>query len=53
MTQPSTQDPIGKVVLGEDLDVLATVPDESVDLVYMDPPVTTGLDGLAIYPASP
>jgi len=40
--------PDTKAVLGDNLDILATVRDESVDLVFM-----AGLDGLAIYPASP
>ncbi len=48
MTHPSTKDSIRKVVLGDNLDVLATVPDESVDLVFM-----AGLDGLANRTASP
>jgi site-specific DNA-methyltransferase (adenine-specific) len=32
----------GRVLLGESLDVLATLPDGSVDLVYIDPPFNTG-----------
>tara|TARA_R100000656_G_scaffold104176_1_gene76181 strand:+ start:221668 stop:222561 length:894 start_codon:yes stop_codon:yes gene_type:complete len=30
------------VLLGDNLDVLRKIPDESVDLVYMDPPFNTG-----------
>jgi site-specific DNA-methyltransferase (adenine-specific) len=32
----------GQVVLGDSLDVLATLPGASVDLVYVDPPFNTG-----------
>jgi site-specific DNA-methyltransferase (adenine-specific) len=32
----------GLVVLGDNLDVLAELPDESVDLIYIDPPFNTG-----------
>jgi len=31
-----------KVYLGENLEILAKIPDESVDLVYIDPPFNTG-----------
>ncbi len=31
-----------RVILGDNLEVLATIPDESVDLVYVDPPFNTG-----------
>ena len=31
-----------RVILGDNLEVLATMPDESVDLVYVDPPFNTG-----------
>ena len=30
------------VILGDNLDVLAAIPDASVDLVYVDPPFNTG-----------
>ena len=42
MTHPFTEGTIRKAVLGDNLDVLATVPDESVDLIYIDPPFNTG-----------
>src|SRR3954451_8787413 len=32
----------GRVVLGDNLDVLASLPDESIDLIYVDPPFNTG-----------
>jgi site-specific DNA-methyltransferase (adenine-specific) len=32
----------GRVVLGDNLDVLMSLPDESVDLIYVDPPFNTG-----------
>jgi site-specific DNA-methyltransferase (adenine-specific) len=32
----------GHVVLGNNLDVLASLPDESIDLIYVDPPFNTG-----------
>jgi site-specific DNA-methyltransferase (adenine-specific) len=32
----------GRVVLGDNLDVLALLPDASVDLIYVDPPFNTG-----------
>lgn len=32
----------GHVILGENLDVLRSIPDESVDLIYIDPPFNTG-----------
>lgn len=37
-------DPMGSslVVLGDNLDVLAQLPDEAVPLVYIDPPFNTG-----------
>ncbi len=31
-----------KVIYGENLEVLKTLPDESVDLIYIDPPFNTG-----------
>src|SRR5688572_271153 len=34
--------PIGRVVLGDNLLVLQTLPDDSVDLIYVDPPFNTG-----------
>ena len=42
MTHPFTEDTIRKVVFGDNLDVLANIPDESVDLIYIDPPFNTG-----------
>ena len=42
MTHPFMEDTIRKVVFGDNLDVLATMPDESVDLIYIDPPFNTG-----------
>lgn len=32
----------GRVVLGDNLAVLPELPDESVDLIYVDPPFNTG-----------
>jgi site-specific DNA-methyltransferase (adenine-specific) len=32
----------GRVVLGDNLPVLAALPDDSVDLIYVDPPFNTG-----------
>jgi len=32
----------GRIVLGDNLAVLGTLPDESIDLVYIDPPFNTG-----------
>jgi site-specific DNA-methyltransferase (adenine-specific) len=32
----------GRVVLGDNLDVLRALPDECVDLIYVDPPFNTG-----------
>jgi site-specific DNA-methyltransferase (adenine-specific) len=32
----------GRVVLGDNLDVLADLPDASIDLIYVDPPFNTG-----------
>jgi len=32
----------GQVVLGDNLEVLARLPDESIDLIYVDPPFNTG-----------
>src|SRR5688500_6455723 len=32
----------GRVVLGDNLAVLCDLPDESVDLIYVDPPFNTG-----------
>jgi site-specific DNA-methyltransferase (adenine-specific) len=32
----------GRVILGDNLPVLAGLPDESIDLVYVDPPFNTG-----------
>ena len=42
MTHPFMEDTIRKVIFGDNLDVLATMPDESVDLIYIDPPFNTG-----------
>ena len=42
MAHPLTEDITRKVILGDNLDVLASVPDESVDLIYIDPPFNTG-----------
>ena len=42
MAHPFTGDTTRKVIFGENLDVLASVPDESVDLIYIDPPFNTG-----------
>jgi site-specific DNA-methyltransferase (adenine-specific) len=33
---------VKRIVLGDNLDVLATVPDGAVDLIYVDPPFNTG-----------
>jgi site-specific DNA-methyltransferase (adenine-specific) len=33
---------IGRIVLADNLTVLASLPDESIDLVYIDPPFNTG-----------
>ena len=35
-------DGVGRVVLGDNLAVLGTLPDASVDLIYVDPPFNTG-----------
>ena len=35
-------DPTNRVIHGDNLDVLATLPDGSVDLIYIDPPFNTG-----------
>ena len=32
----------GRVVLGDNLDVLRGLPDECIDLIYVDPPFNTG-----------
>ena len=32
----------GRVVLGDNLEVLRHLPDESIDLIYVDPPFNTG-----------
>ena len=39
MTQPP---PAGRVVLGDSLDLLGTISDGTVDLIYIDPPFNTG-----------
>ena len=33
---------VGRIVLADNLDVLASLPDDSIDLVYIDPPFNTG-----------
>src|SRR5450759_2720974 len=33
---------IGRIVLADNLTVLASLPDDSIDLVYIDPPFNTG-----------
>jgi len=33
---------IGRIVLADNLDVLGSLPDDSIDLVYIDPPFNTG-----------
>ncbi|MDQ3656787.1 MAG: site-specific DNA-methyltransferase [Chloroflexota bacterium] len=33
---------IGRVIQGDNLDVLGTIPDATVDLIYIDPPFNTG-----------
>jgi site-specific DNA-methyltransferase (adenine-specific) len=33
---------VGRIVLAENLTVLASLPDDSIDLVYVDPPFNTG-----------
>jgi DNA modification methylase len=35
-------DAAGRVVLGDNLDVLTSLPEKSIDLVYVDPPFNTG-----------
>lgn len=35
-------EPRGRVVLGDNLDVLRSLPDQVVDLIYVDPPFNTG-----------
>ena len=32
----------GRVVLGDNLEILTSLPDESIDLIYVDPPFNTG-----------
>jgi site-specific DNA-methyltransferase (adenine-specific) len=34
--------PHGRIILGDNLDVLPRLPDESFDLIYIDPPFNTG-----------
>lgn len=43
MTHASHDPPIGEIVRGDCLDVMATWPEACVDLVYLDPPFNTGL----------
>lgn len=38
---PSTEN-VGRVVLGDNLAVLGTLPDTCIDLIYVDPPFNTG-----------
>ena len=33
---------MGKIVFGDNLPVLQSLPDSSVDLIYIDPPFNTG-----------
>ena len=33
---------VGRIVLADNLDLLASLPDDSIDLVYIDPPFNTG-----------
>lgn len=33
---------MNRIIFGDNLEVLATIPDESVDLIYIDPPFNTG-----------
>jgi site-specific DNA-methyltransferase (adenine-specific) len=33
---------VGRIVLADNLEVLASLPDDSIDLVYIDPPFNTG-----------
>src|SRR5437879_6171597 len=35
-------DGVGRIVLADNLAVLAQTPDETVDLIYVDPPFNTG-----------
>jgi hypothetical protein len=35
-------DVVGKIYLADNIDVLRTLPSESVDLIYIDPPFNTG-----------
>jgi DNA modification methylase len=35
-------DVVGKIYLADNFDVLRTLPSESVDLIYIDPPFNTG-----------
>lgn len=37
-----TEKPAGKVFFGDNLKVLASIPDASIDLIYIDPPFNTG-----------
>jgi len=36
------REPLGRVIHGDNMEVLATIPDGSVDLIYIDPPFNTG-----------
>jgi site-specific DNA-methyltransferase (adenine-specific) len=42
MQIPSPKDPPGQIVLSDNLPVLESLPESSVDLVYIDPPFNTG-----------
>ena len=33
---------VGRIVLAENLALLGSLPDDSIDLVYIDPPFNTG-----------
>jgi site-specific DNA-methyltransferase (adenine-specific) len=34
--------PMNRIIFGDNLEVLRTIPDESIDLIYIDPPFNTG-----------
>jgi site-specific DNA-methyltransferase (adenine-specific) len=41
MTDPLNGN-LGRVILGDNMEILAALPDECIDLVYIDPPFNTG-----------
>jgi site-specific DNA-methyltransferase (adenine-specific) len=41
-SDPILNGALGQVILGDNLEVLAGLPDESIDLIYIDPPFNTG-----------